>query len=297
MKIRNGTIFDDNVDKFLDDITCNRTDLRVTLEEIIGHILLVNKFPHNVFFLNGSGKNGKSTFVTMLSNFAKDLTSHISLSRFEDDTSILSLTGKMLNISDDINTSYVEKSEKLKLMSAGNELSIRPIYSGSINFKNTATFILTANELPVFKDKSNGMYRRLLMIPFDYKVDKRNPNLDTLLSTDNAKSYILNVALKGLGRIIKNGYEMTENYIVKSATEEYKQDTDSIYAYLQEWFREVYMEYESYCIRNDKESLPRAVFSRKLKVYSYTTGKEERVKPNTFDSSGKDRLIHKLKNI
>jgi len=292
--------YDNNVDDFLNDITCNQITLRETLEEIMGHILLVNKFPHNVFFLNGSGKNGKSTFVTMLSNFTKDLTSHISLSKFEDDTSILSLTGKMLNISDDVNASYIEKSEKLKLMSAGNELSIRPIYSSSTNFKNTSTFILTANELPVFKDKSNGFYRRVLIIPFDFIVNKRNPNLDNLLSTDNAKSYILNLALKGLCRIIKNGYEMTENDIVKSATEEYKLDTDSIYSYLQDypdidgkWFKDVYLSYEMYCEENDKETLPRIVFSRKLKNYGYHTAKEERVKENIYNKSGKDRKINK----
>ena len=296
----NPNAYDEHVDKFLNDITCNRLGLRETLEEIMGHILLVNKFPQNVFFLNGAGKNGKSTFVTMLSNFAKNLTSHISLSRFEDDTSILSLTGKLLNVSDDINSAYIEKSEKLKLMSAGNELDLRAIYSTPINFKNTATFILTANELPVFKDKSNGFYRRILIIPFDFTVKDRNADLDHLLSTPNAKSYILNLALSGLKRIIKNGYEMSTNDVIKSATEQYKLDTDSIYAYLQDypdidgkWFNNVYMAYETYCEENYIESVPRNVFSRKLKNYGYHVGKQERVDRNLINKAGRDRLIYK----
>ena len=292
--------YDEHVDKFLNDVTCNRSDLRETLEEIMGHMLLVNKFPQNVFFLNGAGKNGKSTFVTMLSNFAKNLASHISLSRFEDDTSILSLNGKLLNVSDDVNSSYIDKSEKLKLMSAGNELDLRPIYSTPINFKNTATFILTANELPVFKDKSNGFYRRILIIPFDFTVKERNAELDHLLATPNAKSYILNLALKGLNRIIQNGYEMSTNNVIKSATEQYKLDTDSIYAYLQDypdidgnWFNSTFKAYEQYCEDNYLESVPRNVFSRKLKNYGYHIGKQERVDKTLINKTGRDRIIFK----
>lgn len=293
-------IYDEHVDKFLNDITCNRKELREFLEEIIGHILMINKFPHNIFFLTGSGKNGKSTFVTMLSNFAYGLTTHVSLSRFEDDTSIISLSGKLLNISDDINSSYIEKSEKLKLMSAGNTFDIRPNYRENTSFTSTSTFILTANEMPVFKDKSNGFYRRLLKVPFDFIVKERNGNLDRLLSTDNAKSYLLNLALKGLKRIVNNGYEMSENEIIKTCTEEYKLETDSLYAYLQEfpnidnkWFTDVFISYETYCEDNSVESLPRNVFSRKIKNYGYYIGKQERRASTPNCISGRDKKIYK----
>lgn len=293
--------YDEHVDNFLNDITCNRQELRNFLEEIIAHILMINKFPHNIFFLTGSGKNGKSTFVTMLSNFAKGLTSHVSLQRFEDDTSIISLNGKLLNISDDVNASYIEKSEKLKLMCAGNEFDVRPNYKDSTSFVSTSTFILTANEMPIFKDKTNGFYRRVLTVPFDFVVKKRNANLDKLLSTDNAKSYLFNLGLKGLKRIVANGYEMTENEIVKSATEQYKLETDSIYAYLQDypdienkWFKDVYFAYENYCEENYIESVTPNVFSRKLKNYGFHTGKEERVKETLLNPKGKDRKV--LKN-
>lgn len=290
--------YDENVDNFLNDITCNRKELRLFLEEIIGHILMINKFPHNIFFLTGSGKNGKSTFVTMLSNFAKGLTSHVSLQRFEDDTSIISLSGKLLNISDDVNASYIEKSEKLKLMCAGNEFDVRPNYRDNTSFVSTSTFILTANEMPIFKDKTNGFYRRVLTVPFDFVVKKRNANIDKLLSTANAKSYLFNLGLQGLKRIVKNGYEMTENEIVKSATEQYKLETDSIYAYLQDypdienkWFNNVYLAYEEYCEENYIESVPRNVFSRKLKNYGFHTGKQERVGETIINPKGKDRKI------
>lgn len=293
-------VYDDVVDNFLNEISCNDNKLRLFLEEIIGHVLMIEGFPQKIFFLVGSGKNGKSTFVNMLRNFVKSLTSEISLDRFNDDTSLLHLSGKLLNISDDINSEYIEKSGKLKLLSAGNSIDIRPIYSPPISLKNTATFILTANELPVFKDKTNGLYRRLVIVPFDFTVDTKNPNLDSLLSTDNAKSYLLKLALNGVKRIVENNYEMSDVPKINESIEEYKKETDSLYDFLQTkgeisglWFTDVFAKYERFCYDNFHESLARNVFSRKLKNYGYRTGKQERVAVSLKNRTGRDKKILK----
>ena len=261
---------------------------------------MIESFPQKIFFLVGSGKNGKSTFVNMLRNFVKSLTSEISLDRFNDDTSLMHLSGKLLNISDDINSEYIEKSGKLKLLSAGNSIDIRPIYSAPVSLKNTATFILTANELPVFKDKTNGLYRRLVIVPFDFTVDTKNPNLDSLLSTDNAKSYLLKLALNGVKRIEENNYEMSDVPKINDAIEEYKKETDSLYDFLQNigeisglWFTDVFAKYERFCYDNFHESLARNVFSRKLKNYGYCTGKQERVAVSLKNRTGRDKRILK----
>lgn len=293
-------VYDAVVDNFLNEISCNDNKLRLFLEEIIGHVLMIEGFPQKIFFLVGSGKNGKSTFVNMLRNFVQSLTSEISLDRFNDDTSLMHLSGKLLNISDDINPEYIEKSGKLKLMSAGNSIDIRPIYSSPISLKNTATFILTANELPVFKDKTNGLYRRLVVVPFDYTVSTKNLNLDSLLSTDNAKSYLLKLALDGVKRIRENNYEMSDVPKINETIEEYKKETDSLYDFLQNigeisglWFTDVFAKYERFCYDNFHESLVRNVFSRKLKNYGYCTGKQERVAVSIKNRTGRDKRILK----
>ena len=293
-------VYDAVVDNFLNEISCNDNKLRLFLEEIIGHVLMIESFPQKIFFLVGSGKNGKSTFVNMLRNFVQSLTSEISLDRFNDDTSLMHLSGKLLNISDDINPEYIEQSGKLKLMSAGNSIDIRPIYSSPISLKNTATFILTANELPVFKDKTNGLYRRLVIVPFDYTVTTKKNKLDSLLSTDNAKSYLLKLALDGVKRIRENNYEMSDVPKINETIEEYKKETDSLYDFLQNigeisglWFTDVFAKYERFCYDNFHESLVRNVFSRKLKNYGYCTGKQERVAVSFKNRTGRDKRILK----
>ena len=247
------TAYDKNVDEFIDFVCCNRKDMRTVLEEILGHILLVNKFPHKIFFLTGSGANGKSTFVEMITKWAGELSSHVDIANFDDGTSLASLIGKVVNVADDVDAIYLEKSKNLKTMASGNTVGARAIYSQPITLKNTATLIFTANEPPVFKDKSDGIGRRLVIIPFENKVKTRIYNLDELLSTDTAKSYLLNLALAGVKRIFDNKLEMSTSETIEQATKQYYLDNDSVLAYLNDYpdiddhfVKDVYSQYEEF---------------------------------------------------
>ncbi len=276
--IHDHEAYDKNVDDFINFICCSRKDMRVVIEEILGHILLVSKFPHKVFFLTGSGANGKSTFVEMVTKFAGDLSSHVDIANFDDGTSLTSLVGKVVNIADDVDAVYLEKSKNLKTMASGNTVGARAIYSQPITIKNTATLIFTANEPPSFKDKSDGIGRRLLIIPFDNKVKERIFNLDELLSTDNAKSYLLNLGLQGLKRIIKNHYELSYSETIDNATKQYHLDNDSVLAYINDYgeinnniVKVVYEAYVDFCEESNLKPVSQNTFTKRVKSLGYDT--------------------------
>ena len=279
--------YDENVDNFLDFLCCDRKDMRIVLEEILGHILLVDKFPHKIFFLTGSGANGKSTFVEMITKWTGELSSHVDIANFDDGTSLASLVGKLVNVADDVDAIYLEKSKNLKTMASGNTVGTRAIYSQPIDLKNTATLIFTANEPPVFKDKSDGIGRRLVIIPFENKVKERNYNLDELLSSDNAKSYLLNLALDGMRRIYNNKLEISDSTTIKEATKQYYLDNDSVMAYLNEYpdingkrTDLVYGQYAGFCEATGRGAYQKSRFTSRLKDFGYivkpTYKKEEK---------------------
>lgn len=268
--------YDKNVDDFINFICCGRADMRTVLEEILGHILLVTKFPHKIFFLTGSGANGKSTFVEMITKWTGELSSHVDIANFDDGTSLTSLIGKIVNVADDVDAIYLEKSKNLKTMASGNTVGCRAIYSQPITLKNTATLIFTANEPPVFKDKSQGIGRRLVIIPFDNVVKERIYNLDDLLSSDNAKSYLLNLALGGIKRILDNKLEMSDSKTIEDATKQYYLDNDSVLAYLNDYgdiegnpVSSVYEAYTDYCEDSNLKAVSLNKFSRRLKSLGY----------------------------
>lgn len=272
----NPEAYDKNVDDFIDFICCNREDMRIVIEEILGHILLVTKFPHKIFFLTGNGGNGKSAFVEMITKWTGDLSSHVDIANFDDGTSLTSLVGKIVNVADDVDAIYLEKSKNLKTMASGNTVGARAIYSQPITLKNTATLIFTANEPPVFKDKSQGIGRRLVIIPFDNVVKKRIYNLDELLSSDNAKSYLLNLGLQGIKRILANNLEISNSTTIEEATKQYYLDNDSVLAYINDYgaiegnpITSVYEAYGDYCEDSNLKAVSKNKFSRRLKDLGY----------------------------
>ena len=267
---------DENVDKFLDFLACDRQDMRYILEEIIGHIIMTHRFPAHTFFLTGNGANGKSTFVNMLNNFTQDLSSNIDISNFSDGTSLLELKDKLVNIADDIDNTFISKAKYLKTLASGDRISERAIYGKPVKMNNTATLIFTANEVPDFKDKTGGNKRRIMIIPFDNEVKKRDPKLIDLLTTDNAKSYLLNLALAGVKRIIDNGYKMSYSETIENATKQYHINNDSVVNYINEYSDihgnltdDVYNSYKEFCDELEKTPVKKETFSKRLNPLGY----------------------------
>ena len=267
--------YDKDVDQFLDWFTCNRKDLRNVIEEMFGHVLMTKGFPHKSFFFWGeSGSNGKSTLIKMLQSFADGLHTNVPLDKFEDDTSVYSLIGTLLNVADDIDASYLDKSSNFKTIASGDPVMVRPIYQTAIAFSNKATLVFTCNELPVFKDKSGGIKRRMQIIPCDAKVDERDVNIDEKLSSSNAKSYLLKLALAGVDRIIKNG-DLTKSKTIENVTRQYFVQSDSVVAFLDEHDvnekikKDAYRIYVAYCEEYGLNAVGNTEFGRRCKSYGY----------------------------
>ena len=214
----------------------------------------------------------------MITKFTGELSSHVDIANFDDGTSLDSLIGKIVNVADDVDAIYLEKSKNLKTMASGNTVGARAIYSQPITLRNTATLIFTANEPPVFKDKSDGIGRRLVIIPFENKVKTRIYNLDELLSTDTAKSYLLNLALAGVKRIYENKLEMSESKTIEEATKQYYLDNDSVLAYLNEYpsivgnsVKLVYSQYENFCEDRNLKVVSQITFTKRVKGFGFDT--------------------------
>lgn len=277
--------YNKDVDDFLNFLVMDRPELRINVEELLGHMLLLKGFPHKVFFLVGEkGGNGKSTFLEMLNNFVGDLGSNVNLDAFNDATSVAELEDKIVNIGDDIDASYLDKSMNFKTLASGNVITIRPIYQTARKLKNSATLIFTANDMPTFRDKSGGIERRLAIIPCDNVVKQADFEMDAKLSTDEAKSYILNLALKGVESIRRNGGKLTENETMKSVLNQYMEDSDSILAFInevgirnEEDIKVTYQEYKDYCEAIGTKAQKQASLTRKLTSMGYEIVEKRRL--------------------
>ena len=238
-----------------------------------------------MFFLIGEkGANGKSTFLEMLNNWAGELGSNINLEAFNDPTSVSELEDKVVNIGDDIDASYLDKSMNFKTLASGNTITIRPIYQKARKLKNTATLIFTANEMPTFRDKTGGVERRLAIIPCDNVVKEADFGMDEKLATDSAKSYLLNLALEGIERIKANGGKLSPSPIMDSYLKGYMAEMDTILGFIEDIGinqevdkKIVYQEYKDWCFDIGAKPQKMAALTRKLTSLDYVVRDTQRL--------------------
>ncbi|WP_339068325.1 DNA primase family protein [Fusobacterium animalis] len=283
----NPDVVCNDVDNYIKWFCNNDESLIMLFEEILGHILMTSSFPHHVFFfVANSGKNGKSTTLNMISNFVGDLHSSVALEEFDKSENLFAINGKLVNCGDDIDASLIEKSRAVKTLAAGNEILCRALYENPIKMKSVATLLFTCNEMPNFKDKSGGIARRVICFPCNAIVEKIDMKIDQKLSTPEAKSRLLNIAINGMKRIINNGGELTKSELVKQLTDKYLTESDNVKLFLEEYgedfilhdikndtFAKIYVYYTNFCDESGYGALSKKRFSHKLEALGFETYK------------------------
>jgi putative DNA primase/helicase len=153
----------------------------ILLKEIIAYCLIPDYPLARLFFLLGEGANGKTTYQNLIerflgnSNCCTTTVRTLISSRFES----TKLYKKLLCIISESQLTELNETDILKSLSGGGK--IRYEFKGKEGFEdfNYAKVIISANTMPDTKDKTNGWYRRLIMIDFNnvFSIDK-----DILLS-------------------------------------------------------------------------------------------------------------------
>lgn len=249
---KNFSIFSDNVidtnynpnlqnHKYIDDflrfITDGSNDMLSVLKFMLGHCLCTMNVPQLGYFLVGlKGGNGKSTFTECISRMLGD--NNINSSSLEqlsgEDSHKFEAAKKLVNLADDVDGSFIESASMFKTFSGGSKVSVRQLFANPILVQPYCTMISSCNIMPVFKEMSGGMERRIVIIPFNNSVpeNERDPNLIDKMTTEEAKSYWLNLALQGFYYLKNNNNILPRADSVISANLQYKLKRDSVLGFL-----------------------------------------------------------------
>ena len=273
--------YDVHVDKMLNRTFCNDIEVRMLFEEMLGYCLTKNTKYQKGFMFYGSGSNGKSTVLDMIREFlGRDNVSSIELDKLTERFVTPELENKLANIGDDSNNVQLKDTGTIKKLFTGEGVQVDRKNQQPFTLYNYAKMMFSVNELPYSSDKTDGFYRRFEIIPFNAKFSSSDPDYDPFIeqkvTTENAKSYLLNIALEGLDRLTKNG-EFTEPKCVQRAKDEYRTINSSVLTWIHEesldvdylcskHINELYSEYCDYCtlagVRN-KTSRPN--FTKEIK--------------------------------
>lgn len=223
-----------DVDKWFLSIANGDEEIVKLLWEIVNEAVNPNHTREKMAILYGEGNNGKGTFQAMLTNLIgieniSTLTPH----EFSGEFKLEMLQGKVCNIGDDISNKYLDDVSNLMSIVTGDPVAVNRKGKSVITARFRLFNIFSANKLPKIRNKTQGAYRRLLILPF--KADFNGQVQDRRIKDEYLKNKII------LEYILYKALHLDfEKFSNTSATdrmlEEYKEDNDYLYSFVKDWY-------------------------------------------------------------
>ncbi|MEC3456202.1 phage/plasmid primase, P4 family [Bacillus thuringiensis] len=283
-------------DKTLNKIAVNDKTIRSILEEILGYILFRRNEFAATFILTGNGSNGKSSYLKIIRQLVgEENASSLDLNELDQRFKTAELFGKLANIGDDIGKGYIKESSVFKKLSTGETLNVERKGKDPFDFTNYAKLIFSANEMPRINDFTDGLGRRLQIVPFKAKFTPEGEDYDPFITdkllSDESMQYILILALKSLKRLLEEK-KFTKSKAVEEELVKYQEENNPIISFVnnenieleRSVVGDVYLQYKVYCVENGFQSVSNINFSKQIsQLFGYKShvqkvdGKNKRI--------------------
>ena len=272
----------ESVDSVLNNISCNDTDIRALLEEMVGYTMYRRNELGKAFILTGSGKNGKSTFLTMIKRMlGTHNISVLDMKKLGDRFSTVMLFGKLANIGDDISDKFLADASEFKKICTGEMIDAEQKGQPKFQFEPYVKMMFSANSIPrIGKGRDSGaVLRRLVIVPFNAVFDKSKSNFNTYiiddLSTQAAMEYLILLGIRGLKNVLAN-QDFTRSQKVENELDDYAKSNNPVLGFFEEnsvdtidghVTKDVYMRYQKFCYDNGYNPISAGEFSKQTKKH------------------------------
>lgn len=282
----------------------DRQDLIEYVQMMVGYSLTGSTQEQNIFFMTGTGANGKSTFINiiqkLLGGYYKKLNSDSLMdkkNRSPINNDIAQLYDARLTISSEIEDGNMWNMSLVKDLSGGEDISARFLKKEFFIFRPKFKIWIYGNYKPYLKGLDEGTKRRFRIIPFDNKISdkERKDDLEQLLKEELPG--ILLWAVEGAKKYFELKKTIKKIPIpdcVQIANDEYFRENDPLIEFLEDWFdSKQYFEKETIA----SAYIDKSVLYKEYKAYSEEIGNNRPYARNSFSKKLKDSHGFKDKNV
>jgi P4 family phage/plasmid primase-like protien len=202
------------------------------LQEWCGYMLTSSNYLQRFLALMGDGGNGKSVFMAVLvALLGQDNCGHVPLESFSGRFDLGTLVGKAANICNDVGEIDSLSEGILKQFTGGDPMQFDRKNLSPIVCRPTAKLIMSFNKAPKIKDRTKGIWRRMLLIPFNRAVPPerivRHMDQAEYWVESGEVSGILNWAITGLQRL-QDQKDFTRSSVSEAAIDDYKRENNPV---------------------------------------------------------------------
>jgi putative DNA primase/helicase len=280
--------------RVLGELMLNDQSLIDVVWEAFGACLDPNLMFKYTVALVGDGDSGKTVIViALMTLLGKGNYSTTSMVRLTQRFGAYALFGKLANVVDDESGAELSDEAVFRRFTGGAPIDYeqkgQDVFSGTM----TAKLIFSTNRLPRFDDEIDANYNRLAAIPCRYVVpaDKQAPGMRTPEYWAGELSGILNMALEGRRRLIRQGNRLTASPAMAGTVARHRRETNHVRWFLEEHYQldpngsvqtdRLYTHYGSWCETSgiqDRDKLDKIKFGLHVKkVFKASTSSTVRV--------------------
>ncbi|WP_165622599.1 phage/plasmid primase, P4 family [Streptococcus equi] len=248
----------------LDTFFLKDTDLIDYVQRMVGLSAIGKVYVEALIIAYGEGRNGKSTFWNVIARVLGTYSGNISADmltvgcRRNVKPELAEAKGKRMLIAAELEEGMRLNTANVKQLCSTDEIYAEKKYKDPFSYTPTHTLVLYTNHLPKVGAIDKGTWRRLIVIPFDAKIegsaDIKN-YADYLF--EKAGGAILTWVIEGARKVIADNYKIDPPQKVRDAIEHYKESNDWLSYFLSERCEldpayvakssEVYNEYRIFC--------------------------------------------------
>lgn len=225
--------------QFIDEVTGGDKELQAYLQRMVGYALTGSTQEHALFFLYGTGANGKSVFVNTLATILGDYATNAPMDTFMETrtdrhpTDMAGLRGARFVAAIETEQGKRWAESKLKNLTGGDKIAARFMRQDFFEFFPQFKLFVAGNHKPAIRNIDEAMKRRLHLIPFTITVppERRDKNLQHKLLAE--RDGILAWAVQGCLDWQRHG-RLDPPQRVVDATEEYFEAEDALGRWLDE---------------------------------------------------------------
>ena len=190
---------------------------------------------------HGEGRNGKSTLVDIIASIMGDYSVSLPVSSLVNENKggkgaeatpdLARLPGARLVRTAEPKEGMAFDESLIKGLTSGEPLPVRRLHKDFIDVYPTFKIVISANRKPVIRGNDDGIWRRVMLVPFDVQIpeDEIDRTLPDKLQFE--KSGILNWLLEGTCAYLEAGLLPPEE--VKAATREFREESDIVGGFVQ----------------------------------------------------------------
>lgn len=271
----------------------NDDDLIDYVQKICGLAAIGKVYVEALIIAYGEGGNGKSTFWNAIARVLGDYYGNISADTLTRNImrnvkpELAEARGKRLLIAAESAEGALLNDSVVKQLCSTDEIFAEKKYKDPFRFTPSHMLVLYTNHLPRVTASDDGIWRRLIVIPFGNRIrksqDVKNYG-DELFNS--AGPYILSWIIEGARKAIACDFRIDLPQVVQKAIEEYREQNDWFHHFLEDvcdiapdakaGSNDIYTTYRQYCQNTGEYCRSTADFHAAMQKAGFRKGVEKR---------------------